>query len=251
MIRGFFCPQKRRHSRINAVESSATLPQRGSLFLGRRALFPVLQALQGKRVCWLPCPGCPAVILFADGITAAFPQRPACCPDYFRWCRSRSNRCRFHGQQPGQPRLCSCSPLPWPAGPGKLVIALRPRTVRDSLSDWLPSAPASRAQAAFAKIEKLVKAAYLKTEVRWAYTSQSIRRKLVKEGKVLVSPEIALAKLMEEGDMQRANRWRQFLGTRNCLFLLSGIALATQVAGTSGRDQTFLLKEGKIFVHRR
>ena len=56
-----------------------------------------------------------------------------------------------------------------------------------------------RAQAAFANIEKLVKAAYLKTEVRWAYTSQSIRRKLVKEGKVLDSPEIALAKLMEEG----------------------------------------------------
>lgn len=55
------------------------------------------------------------------------------------------------------------------------------------------------AQAAFANIEAQVKKAFPGVEVRWAYTSYIIRKKLAKEGKVLDSPEIALAKLMEEG----------------------------------------------------
>lgn len=55
------------------------------------------------------------------------------------------------------------------------------------------------AQKAFANIEKRVKAAFPKSEVRWAYTSKIIRKKLEKEGKQLDSPEMAMAKLMDEG----------------------------------------------------
>ena len=55
------------------------------------------------------------------------------------------------------------------------------------------------AQKAFVNIEKRVKAAFPKTEVRWAYTSKIIRKKLEKEGKHLDSPEVAMAKLMDEG----------------------------------------------------
>ncbi|MGD9210684.1 MAG: sirohydrochlorin cobaltochelatase [Desulfobacteraceae bacterium] len=55
------------------------------------------------------------------------------------------------------------------------------------------------AQAAFDNIDKRVKKAFPKTEIRWAYTSYIIRQKLAKEGKILDSPEVALAKLMDEG----------------------------------------------------
>ena len=55
------------------------------------------------------------------------------------------------------------------------------------------------AQASFRNIEKRVKAAFPKTEVRWAYTSKIIRKKLEKEGTKIDSPEMALARLMDEG----------------------------------------------------
>jgi hypothetical protein len=141
------------------------------------------------------------------------------------------------------------SPLACWAGDGHRAAAKDGKGLAIRLVTFGTSIP--RAQAAFTKIEKLVKAAYPKTEVRWAYTSKIIRRKLVKECKVLDSLEIALAKLIEEGYKQPASRRRQFLGPRNGLFLLSGIALARALAGASGCDQTFLFKEGKIFVHRR
>ena len=55
------------------------------------------------------------------------------------------------------------------------------------------------AQVAFANIERMVKTAYPDIPVRWAYTSKIIRHKLAKEeGKILDSPEVALAKMMEE-----------------------------------------------------
>lgn len=58
----------------------------------------------------------------------------------------------------------------------------------------------AKAQASFANIEKRVKAAFPGTEVRWAYTSNIIRKKLAKEeGKQIDSPEMALARLMDEG----------------------------------------------------
>lgn len=55
------------------------------------------------------------------------------------------------------------------------------------------------AQAAFANIEKQVKASFPSNEIRWAYTSKIIRKKLAKSGVFVDSPETAMAKLMEEG----------------------------------------------------
>ena len=51
---------------------------------------------------------------------------------------------------------------------------------------------------AFDLVEKRAKERSPGVEVRWAYTSRMIRAKLAKEGKVLDSPETALAKLMED-----------------------------------------------------
>jgi len=55
------------------------------------------------------------------------------------------------------------------------------------------------AQVSFDNIEKKVKSAYPNIPTRWAYTSTIIRKKLAKQGKHLDSPEIALAKMMDEG----------------------------------------------------
>lgn len=55
------------------------------------------------------------------------------------------------------------------------------------------------AQKAFDRVDAQVKAAFPGTDIRWAYTSRIIRSKLAKQGKVLDSPEMALAKLMGEG----------------------------------------------------
>lgn len=55
------------------------------------------------------------------------------------------------------------------------------------------------AQVSFENIDKKVKEAYPGTPVRWAYTSSIIRKKLAKQGKYLDSPEIALAKMQDEG----------------------------------------------------
>ena len=54
------------------------------------------------------------------------------------------------------------------------------------------------AQVSFENIDKKVKAAYPGIDVRWAYTSHIIRHKLAKAGKLLDSPAVALAKMMDE-----------------------------------------------------
>jgi sirohydrochlorin cobaltochelatase len=54
------------------------------------------------------------------------------------------------------------------------------------------------AQVSFENIDKQVKAAYPGIPVRWAYTSHIIRQKLAKQGKQLDSPEVALAKMLDE-----------------------------------------------------
>ena len=54
------------------------------------------------------------------------------------------------------------------------------------------------AQVSFEKIEKKTRATYPDIPVRWAYTSTIIRKKLAKQGKLLDSPEVALAKMMDE-----------------------------------------------------
>ena len=55
------------------------------------------------------------------------------------------------------------------------------------------------AQVSFENIDKKVKAAYSGIPIRWAYTSHIIRKKLAKQGKHLDSPEVALAKMQDEG----------------------------------------------------
>ena len=55
------------------------------------------------------------------------------------------------------------------------------------------------AQVSFENIDRSVKAAFPDTPVRWAYTSSMIRKKLAKMGKYLDSPEVALAKMLDEG----------------------------------------------------
>jgi sirohydrochlorin cobaltochelatase len=56
-----------------------------------------------------------------------------------------------------------------------------------------------RAQVSFENIARKVKATYPDTPVRWAYTSTIIRKKMAKQGLQLDSPEMALAKMLEEG----------------------------------------------------
>ncbi len=60
------------------------------------------------------------------------------------------------------------------------------------------------AQASFKNIDAKVKAAFPGVEVRWAYTSKIIRNKLAKEGQVLDSPTVALARMADEGFTQVA-----------------------------------------------
>lgn len=55
------------------------------------------------------------------------------------------------------------------------------------------------AQKAYENIDAMAKKAFPETTIRWAYTSKKIRAKLAKQGKQLDSPELALAKLMDEG----------------------------------------------------
>lgn len=50
----------------------------------------------------------------------------------------------------------------------------------------------------FDNIEKEVKSAYPGIPVRWSYTSHIIRKKLAGQGKLLDSPETALAKMLDE-----------------------------------------------------
>ena len=54
------------------------------------------------------------------------------------------------------------------------------------------------AQVSFENIDKKVKTTYPDIPVRWAYTSSIIRKKLAKQGKQLDSPEVAMAKMLEE-----------------------------------------------------
>lgn len=54
------------------------------------------------------------------------------------------------------------------------------------------------AQVSFDNIDRKVKAAYPEIPVRWAYTSHIIRNKLARQGKMLDSPAVALAKMQDE-----------------------------------------------------
>jgi sirohydrochlorin cobaltochelatase len=54
------------------------------------------------------------------------------------------------------------------------------------------------AQVSFEKIDTRVKNKYPGVPVRWAFTSHIIRHKLAKQGKHLDSPEVALARMMDQ-----------------------------------------------------
>jgi sirohydrochlorin cobaltochelatase len=55
------------------------------------------------------------------------------------------------------------------------------------------------AQKVFDRIDEQTRKVFSEVEIRWAFTSKIIRAKLAKEGKMLDSPEIAMAKLMNDG----------------------------------------------------
>lgn len=55
------------------------------------------------------------------------------------------------------------------------------------------------AQVSFENLERRTRAAYPEIPVRWAYTSDIIRHKLAERGTPLDSPEVALAKMRDEG----------------------------------------------------
>lgn len=55
------------------------------------------------------------------------------------------------------------------------------------------------AKRAFDQIDQQVKEAFPSTEIRWAYSSEIIRKKLAKQGEIIDSPVIALAKMTEDG----------------------------------------------------
>jgi len=57
----------------------------------------------------------------------------------------------------------------------------------------------TEAQRAYDAVDAVVKENFPGIEIRWAYTSKIIRAKLAKQGKALDSPEMALARMMEEG----------------------------------------------------
>jgi len=52
---------------------------------------------------------------------------------------------------------------------------------------------------AFQVVEQQARDTFPGVEMRWAYTSRMIRAKLAKEGKAMDSPEMAFARLMDEG----------------------------------------------------
>jgi len=55
------------------------------------------------------------------------------------------------------------------------------------------------AEKALDNIDVMARQEFPEVEIRWAYTSKIIRTKMAKQGRVLDSPETALAKLMDEG----------------------------------------------------
>lgn len=55
------------------------------------------------------------------------------------------------------------------------------------------------AKVSFDNIDKKVKAAYPDIPVKWAFSSHIIRKKLAGQGKIIDSPEVALAKMLDEG----------------------------------------------------
>jgi len=89
--------------------------------------------------------------------------------------------------------LLVATPAAWAAGHGK-DKAPRKGVLLVTFGTSIP-----KAQKAFELIDAAAKAKFSGLEIRWAYTSKIIRRKLAKEGKITLSPSLALARMAEEG----------------------------------------------------
>jgi len=87
------------------------------------------------------------------------------------------------------------------------------------------------AQKSFALIETEVKKSFPDVETRWAFESRIIRNKLAKEGNVFLSPESALAKLMDEGYTHVAVVSLQTIPGREFHDLNRNVRLFGQMAG--------------------
>ncbi len=87
------------------------------------------------------------------------------------------------------------------------------------------------AQKAFDRIDAQVKRVFPGIEVRWAYTSRIIRAKLAGQGKILPSPESALAKLMDDGYTQVAVLSLQTIPGEEFHLLHRNAALFGQMSG--------------------
>ena len=82
---------------------------------------------------------------------------------------------------------------PYAAEEGK-----KPRTKR--LFSSLPSERVfPKLKRPMSQVDETVKKAFPGTEIRWAYTSKIIRAKLARRESTLDSPEMALARMMEDG----------------------------------------------------
>ena len=74
----------------------------------------------------------------------------------------------------------------------------KPRPVKTGILLVAFGTSVPEAQKAYDNIERMVRAAFPETPVRWAYTSSMIRAKLARQGKPLDSMETALARMMDE-----------------------------------------------------
>ncbi|MBI5580242.1 MAG: sirohydrochlorin cobaltochelatase [Deltaproteobacteria bacterium] len=74
----------------------------------------------------------------------------------------------------------------------------RPRPVKTGILLVAFGTSVPEAQKAYDHFERMVRAAFPETPVRWAYTSSMIRAKLARQGKPLDSMETALARMMDE-----------------------------------------------------
>ena len=87
--------------------------------------------------------------------------------------------------------ICLCT-VTWAGGHGHKA----PKKVGILLVAFGSSQP--NAQVSFENIDQKTKTTFPSIPVRWAYTSHIIRKKLAKQGTHLDSPEVALAKMMDE-----------------------------------------------------
>lgn len=87
------------------------------------------------------------------------------------------------------------------------------------------------AQSVFRNVEKMVRERFPNTEVRWAYTSSIIRKKLAAQGQILHSPEMALAQLMEDGYTHVAVLSLHFIPGKEFHDLMANARFFEQMAG--------------------